>query len=159
MVDWNRSCWVQSESLGLSFFLSWCIDLWLIRINRINVKAPFVPCLPTAVPLIGKFDLTFTSFLILMEHFSTGYCSSYLTVAAVLVNIYRIMCVCVLFSSPCWHSSHCPLPKEKKVSVQNNLFSVNNKGGFVKQLHHSSSLLHPKVNLIAYSNLVCKVWY
>ena len=114
MVDWNRSCWVQSESLGLSFFLSWCIDLWLIRINRINVKAPFVPCLPTAVPLIGKFDLTFTSFLILMEHFSTGYCSSYLTVAAVLVNIYRIMCVCVLFSSPCWHSSHCPLPKEKK---------------------------------------------
>ena len=39
--------------------------------------------------------------------------------------------------------------EEKKLSVQNNLFSVNNKGGFVKQLHHSSSLLHPKVNLIA----------
>ena len=158
MVDWNRSCWVQSESLGLSFFLSWCIDLWLIRINRINVKAPFVPCLPTAVPLIGKFDLTFTSFLILMEHFSTGYCSSYITVAAVLVNIYRIMCVCPFFLTLLTLFA-LPLAERKKVSVQNNLFSVNNKGGFVKQLHHSSSLLHPKVNLIAYSNLVCKVWY
>ena len=59
------------------------------------------------------------------------------------------MCVCPFFLTLLTLFA-LPLAERKKVSVQNNLFSVNNKGGFVKQLHHSSSLLlYPKVNLIA----------